>query len=85
MLPTPLVTTPVCLSAESRATSTSFLDTCSCTTRPLARTAVGFNVTLRATISDIDNEPQFFQSAFAGAAPGDLLIFSRGASLYRLY
>jgi hypothetical protein len=27
------------------------------------------------TIGNIDHEPQFFQSAFAGAAPGDLLIF----------
>lgn len=30
------------------------------------------------TIGNIDNEPQFFQSAFAGAAPGDLLVFDSG-------
>jgi hypothetical protein len=35
-------------------------------------------VMLGATIGNIDNEPQFFQSAFAGAAPGDLLIFDVG-------
>ena len=27
------------------------------------------------TVGNLDNEPQFFQSAFSGAAPGDLLIF----------
>lgn len=27
------------------------------------------------TIANLDNEPQFFQSAFVGAAPGDVLIF----------
>lgn len=35
-------------------------------------------VLLGATLGNIDNEPQFFQSAFAGAAPGDLLIFDVG-------
>jgi hypothetical protein len=30
------------------------------------------------TIGNIDNEPQFFQSAVSGAAPGDLLIFDAG-------
>ena len=33
---------------------------------------------LGATLGNIDNEPQFFQSAFAGAAPGDLLVFDAG-------
>ena len=27
------------------------------------------------TIGNIEHEPQFFQNAFAGAAPGDILIF----------
>ena len=27
------------------------------------------------TIGNIENEPQFFQSAFSGAAPGDILLF----------
>lgn len=35
-------------------------------------------VMLGATLGNIDNEPQFFQSAFAGAAPGDLLVFDAG-------
>jgi hypothetical protein len=35
-------------------------------------------VMLGATIGNLDNEPQFFQSAFCGAAPGDLLIFDIG-------
>lgn len=30
------------------------------------------------TIGNLDNEPQFFQSAFSGAAPGDLLILDAG-------
>jgi len=30
------------------------------------------------TIGNLDNEPQFFQNAFSGAAPGDLLIFDAG-------
>lgn len=30
------------------------------------------------TIGNLDNEPQFFQNAFSGAAPGDLLIFDVG-------
>ncbi len=32
-------------------------------------------VLLGNTIGNIDHEPQFFQSAFSGAAPGDLLLF----------
>ena len=32
-------------------------------------------VMLGNTIGNLDNEPQFFQNAFAGAAPGDLLVF----------
>lgn len=35
-------------------------------------------VMLGATLGNIDNESQFFQNAFAGAAPGDLLIFDVG-------
>lgn len=30
------------------------------------------------TIGNLENEPQFFQNAFSGAAPGDLLIFDAG-------
>ena len=33
---------------------------------------------LGGTIGNLDNEPQFFQNAFSGAAPGDLLIFDAG-------
>ena len=32
-------------------------------------------IMLGNTIGNIDHEPQFFQNAFAGAAPGDLLVF----------
>ncbi len=32
-------------------------------------------VMLGNTVGNLDNEPQFFRSAFAGAAPGDLLLF----------
>ncbi len=32
-------------------------------------------IMLGNTIGNIDNEPYFFQNAFAGAAPGDLLVF----------